>query len=177
MKSRPWVIAFALALPALGACGGAEALDPGAAESLQQQVRELAVVTQDGNLELAVDRAESLKNEVQQAEASGAVTPGRAGRIQQNIDAFIESVQPVEEPASTVPVAPAAPSSSEPVPSTQTPADSPLFTTPARNRSLEDSGTPEEREREMAEEAAEEAQDFAEKQEKERQKREEDRED
>ncbi|WP_299169257.1 hypothetical protein [uncultured Arthrobacter sp.] len=174
MKSRPWIIAFALALPALGACGGAEALDPGAAESLQQQVRELAVVTQDGNLELAVDRAESLKDEVQQAEASGAVTPGRAGRIQQNIDAFIESVQPVEEPA---PAAPAAPSSKEPAPSTQTPSNTVPSTTPNRRRDIEDSGTPAERQQEASEEAAEEAQEFAEKQEKERQKREEDRED
>ncbi|GAB3547876.1 hypothetical protein GCM10027404_10750 [Arthrobacter tumbae] len=161
------MIVLALAFPALAGCGGAEALDPGAAQSLQQQVRELAVVTQEGNLELAVDRAEALKTEVQQAEDSGAVTSGRAGRIQQNIDAFIDSVQPAEAPAPTTPATPSAPSA-EPAP-----ADTVPPTTPNRRRDIEDSGTPAERQQEASEEAAEEAQEFAEKQEKERQKQEE----
>jgi hypothetical protein len=166
MKSRPWVMVLALALPALGACGGAEALDPGAAESLQQQVRELATVTQDGNLELAVDQAEALKTEVQQAQESGAVTPGRAGRIQANIDAFIESIQPVEAPA---PVAPTTQPATEPAPAP------PTFTAPAkgvREDSRDPGETQSDRDREAAEEAAEEAQERAEKEEKERQKQE-----
>ena len=158
------MIVLALALPVLGGCGGAEALDPGAAQSLQQQVRELAVVTQEGNLELAVDRAEALKAAVQQAEDSGAVTPGRAERIQQNIEAFINSVQPAEVPAPTAPAVP----STEPAP-----ADTVPPTTPNRRRGIEDSGTPADRQREASEEAAEEAEKFAEKQEKERQKQEE----
>ena len=158
------MIVLALALPVLGGCGGAEALDPGAAQSLQQQVRELAVVTQEGNLELAVDRAEALKAAVQQAEDSGAVTPGRAERIQQNIEAFINSVQPAEVPAPTAPAVP----STEPAP-----ADTVPPTSPNRRRGIEDSGTPADRQREASEEAAEEAEKFAEKQEKERQKQEE----
>ncbi|GAA2177005.1 hypothetical protein GCM10009784_25890 [Arthrobacter parietis] len=162
------MIVLALALPVLGGCGGAEALDPGAAQSLQQQVRELAVVTQEGNLELAVDRAEALKAAVQQAEDSGAVTPGRAERIQQNIEAFINSVQPAEVPAPTAPAVP----STEPAPV----PPPPTFTAPAKGL-LEDSRDPGEtqtdRDRERAEEVAEELQEQAEKQEKERQKQEE----
>ena len=171
MRSKRCIVVLALALPALGGCGGAEALDPGAAQSLQQQVRELAAVTQEGNLELAVDRAEALKTAVQQAEATGAVTAGRAGRIQRNIDAFIDSVQPFEAPASTAPAAPVAPST-EPAPA----PPPPTFTAPAKGP-LEDSRDPGEtqtdRDRERAEEVAEEIQEQAEKQEKERQKQEE----
>lgn len=170
MKSRSWVIALALTLPALSACGGAQALDPGAAESLQQQVRELATITQDGNLELAVDRAEALKTEVQQAQESGAVTPGRAGRIQANIDAFIESIQPVETPPPVATVAPTTQPATEPAPAP------PTYTAPAkgvREDSRDPGETQEDRDRERAEEAAEEAQKRAEKEEKERQKQEE----
>lgn len=168
MTSKRWILSLALVVPALGACGGPAALDPGAADSFQQQVRELATVTREGNLELAVDQAEALKAEVQQARDSGAVTPGRAGRIQANIDAFIETIQPAEAPAPVAPTVPAAPST-EPVPI-------PTFSAPAKGVK-EDSRDPGEtqsdRERERAEEAAEEAQKRAEKEAKDREKQEE----
>ena len=166
MRSKQWILALALAFPALGACGGPAAIDPGAAESLQQQVRELATVTQEGNLELALDRAEALKADVQQAQESGTLTPGRAGRIQANIDAFVDSIQPIEAPAPVTPVTP----STEPAPAP------PTFTAPAKGL-REDSRDPGETQtdidRERAEEVAEEIQEQAEKEEKKRQKQEE----
>lgn len=165
-----------LVLPALGACGGAEAMDPAAAQSLQQQVRELAVTTQEGNYELALGQAEALRTEVQQAQESGDVTPGRAARIQDNITAFIESIQPAETPT------PVAPSTTEPATTEPAPAP-PTFTPPAKG-GREDSRDPGEtqtdREREAAEDAAkeeqkriEEAQKQAEDEAKERQEQEE----
>lgn len=176
MSSKQWVLSMVLVLPALGACGGAEALDPAAAQTLQQQVRELAVTTQTGNYELALGQAESLRTEVQQAQDSGAVTPGRASRIQQNITAFIESIKPAE---TTTPVTP---STSEPAPSTQ-PSPIPTFSAPAkgvREDSRDPGETQTDREREAAEDAAEaeqkrieEAQKRAEDEAKERQKQEE----
>jgi hypothetical protein len=172
MRPNRLILAFALVLPALSSCGGAQALDPATSESLQQQVRELATLTQEGNLEGALSQADALKAEVQAAEESGAVTPGRALRIQDNIDAFIASIQ-VEAPAP----APA------PSPSTVPPAEPapvPTVTAPAKGGE-EDSRDPGEtqsdKEREAEEKAAEEAQKQAEKEEKERQKQEEDRED
>ena len=177
MRPNRLILVLALVLPALSACGGAQALDPATSESLQQQVRELATLTQEGNLDGALTQADALKAEVKAAEESGAVTPGRALRIQDNIDAFIASIQ-VEAPAPA------------PAPSTVPPAEPapvPTFTAPAKGGE-EDSRDPGEtqsdREREAAEKAAEEArkaaeeaQKQAEKEEKERQKQEEDRED
>lgn len=148
-------------------------MDPAAAQSLQQQVRELAVTTQQGNYELALDQAEALRTEVQQAQDSGAVTPGRAGRIQDNITAFIESIKPAETPT------PAAPSTTDPATTEPAPAP-PTFTPPAkgdREDSRDPGETQSDREREAAEEAAkeeqkriEEAQKQAEEEAKERQK-------
>lgn len=162
------MLAFALVLPALSACEGAQALDPATADSLQQQVRELATLTQEGNLEGALSQADALKADVQAAEDSGGVTPGRALRIQDNIDAYIASIQ-VEVPA--------------PAPATVPPAEPapvPTITAPAKGDKEDGRGpgeTQSDREREASEEAAEEAQKQAEKEEKERQKQEEDRED
>lgn len=168
MRPNRLILGLALVLPALSACGGAQALDPATSESLQQQVRELATLTQEGNLDGALSQADALKAEVQAAEDSGAVTQGRALRIQDNIDAFVASIQ-TETPA--------------PAPSTVPPAEPapvPTFTAPAKG-GKEDSRDPGEsqsdRERKAAEEAAEEAQKQAEKEEKERQKQQEDRED
>lgn len=170
MRPNRLTLALALVLPALSACGGAQALDPATSESLQQQVRELATLTQEGNLDGALSQADALKAEVQAAEDSGAVTQGRALRIQDNIDAFVASIQ-TENPAPA------------PAPSTVPPAEPapvPTFTAPAKG-GKEDSRDPGEtqsdRERKAAEEAAEEAQKQAEKEEKERQKQQEDRED
>lgn len=170
MRPNRLILALALVLPALSACGGAQALDPATSESLQQQVRELATLTQEGNLDGALSQADALKAEVQAAEDSGAVTQGRALRIQDNIDAFVASIQ-TETP------------SPAPAPSTVPPAEPtpvPTFTAPAKG-GREDSRDPGEsqsdRERKAAEEAAEEAQKQAEKEEKERQKQQEDRED
>ncbi|MFJ6280142.1 hypothetical protein [Arthrobacter subterraneus] len=170
MRRNRLILALALMLPALSACGGAQALDPATSESLQQQVRELATLTQEGNLDGALSQADALKAEVQAAEDSGAVTQGRALRIQDNIDAFVASIQ-TETPAPAP-----APST---VPPTE-PAPVSTFTAPAKG-DKEDSRDPGEtqsdRERKAAEEAAEEAQKQAEKEEKERQKQQEDRED
>lgn len=175
MRPNRLVLALALMLPALSACGGAQALDPATSESLQQQVRELATLTQEGNLDGALSQADALKAEVQAAEDSGAVTQGRALRIQDNIDAFVASIQ-TETPAPVPAPAPA------PVPPAE-PAPVPTFTAPAKG-GKEDSRDPGEtqsdRERKAAEEAAEaaeEARKQAEKEEKERQKQQEDRED
>lgn len=154
MRSRQGILALVLVLPVLGACGGPEAIDPASAESLQQQVRELATVTQEGNYELALDQAEALKAEVQRAQDSGAVTPGRAQRIQTNIVAFMESITPAQAPATDAPAAPS------PVPS-----PIPTFTAPAKNAKEDsrDAGqSASDAERENAEEAAEEARERAE---------------
>ncbi|WP_026545593.1 hypothetical protein [Arthrobacter sp. 35/47] len=170
MRPNRLVLALALMLPALSACGGAQALDPATSESLQQQVRELATLTQEGNLDGALSQADALKAEVQAAEDSGAVAQGRALRIQDSIDAFVASIQ-TETPAPA------------PAPATMPPAEPapvPTFTAPAKG-GKEDSRDPGEtqsdRERKAAEEAAEEARKQAEKEEKERQKQQEDRED
>ena len=152
MRSNRFILVLAVALPALGACGGPAAIDAAVAESLQQQVRELATVTRDGNLQLAVSQAEALKTEVQQAQDSGAVTSDRAGRIQANIDAFIESIQEVEAPAPVTP-------STEPAPAPPT--------SPAPAEGVDEGGAnvenaPTDVDREAAEEAAKEARKRAE---------------
>lgn len=170
MMSKRWIWILALTLPTLTSCGGATAIDPAAAESLQQQVRDLAAVTQERNFALALEQAEALKTDVANAETAGTVTPGRAARIQDNINGFIESIQPAEAPAPATPSADPAPapetSSAEPAPAP------PTFTPPPRNV-REDSKDPGESQREREREAAEEAQKEAEKAAEEQQKREE----
>lgn len=175
MSSKRWILVLALAVPGLAACGGPEAIEQGTAEAFQQQVRELAAVTQEGNFEAALDRAEALKINVQQAQESGTVTPGRAGQIQDNINAFIESIQPEEAPAPVEPPAPVAPST-EPVPAP--PAATVPGVTEEDSADLEDTETDAEREaaeeaRKEAEKEAEEAEKQAEKEAEEQQKQEE----
>ncbi|MFP5367264.1 MAG: hypothetical protein ACLGIS_10510 [Actinomycetes bacterium] len=189
MNPARLIAALAVALPALGACGGPAAIDPGTAESFQQQVRELASLTQQGNLEGALEQADALKTEVQQAQDVGSVTAGRAGRIQARIDAFMESIQTAGTPATVAPSTtdqsatdPAAvPTPTAPPPEAEPAPAPPTFQAPAKG-GREDSRDPGESQqdidREAAEEAAEEAQKRAEKEAKEREKQqEEDRED
>ncbi|WP_323960635.1 hypothetical protein GC088_03720 [Arthrobacter sp. JZ12] len=160
MRNSRWILALALTLPALGACSGPTSIEAGTAESLQVKVREIATVTKEGNVEAAMEQATALRAEVEQATASGAVTPGRAQRIQANIDAFLESVKPAtqatEKPAPATTTAP---------PTLEAPPAA-----PAPSRLNEDSGSREERERDAAEEAAKEAQKRAEEEAKEAQK-------
>lgn len=152
MKRRGWVLLLVLGLPGLGACGGPTTIEPGTAESFQQQVRTLATLTQDGETDRALEQAAELEVDVQAAADSGAVAPGRAARIRASIDSFVESIQPVE-PAS----APTAPESTgEVTPQTPVEVDAPI--SPPKQTTADDLA---DRDEEAAEEEQERAEDEA----------------
>ncbi|GAB3542325.1 hypothetical protein GCM10027403_34890 [Arthrobacter tecti] len=145
-------------------------MEPDVAESFQQQVRTLATLTQDGQTERALEEAAALKADVQAAAASGAVTAGRADRIEASIDSFVTSIRPVEQ-AETVPIKPG------PTPSvwpTSAPIDSDPPVSPPKQVTPDDRADGDEEDSERSEEEAEEARDQAEDEAKEREKREDD---
>lgn len=148
MRGRRWVLVMAVSLPALGACSGPTAIDPETAAFFQEQVRALATLTRDGELDRALEQAAALRADVQEATDAGNVSPGRADRIQANIDSFVESLQatePTPEPPATTPAPP--------------PVQSPTDISEDAEDAARDAEERAEEEAERAEEEAEERED------------------
>lgn len=145
-----------VAFSSLTGCGAPAPIEAETASSFQEQVRALATLTQQGEMDRAIQEAAALKADVAAAEQAGNVTPGRADRIEAGIDDFVASLGTAAEPtpAETAAEAPA---------ETTTPAPAPPATVTDEGGTGGDDDRKAEREAEKeAEKAVEEARKAAE---------------